>query len=168
MENRNSSYWKDFVIATLIAGIGYWILSTATQTGLVDISIEAILFFTGSIIAFFWGFSKSGKRVNSYFKKFQLFYGLTYLVAVSSFCIAIYYYISHPEIIEIGIKEVTGSNLLIVMSSIKSFTFIFLIIAWVYFSKYLNINGTRKKKNNHVLCRIFLISGGIHHHIFYD
>lgn len=156
MENR--SYWKDFVIATLIAGIGYWILSTATQTGLVDISIEAILFFTGSMIAF-WGYSESGKRVNPYFKKFQLFYGLTYLVAVSSFCIAIYYYISHPEILDIGIDEVTGSNLLIVMSSIKSFSFIFLIIAWVNFSKYLNINATRKKKITMFFVGFFLYLG---------
>ncbi|QUI25156.1 hypothetical protein HZI73_23930 [Vallitalea pronyensis] len=159
MKNRNNSYWKDVVMATVIAGIGYWILSSATQTGLVDISIEALLFFTGSMIAF-WGFSKSGRTVNPYFKKFQLFYGITYLTAVISFCIAIYYYIGNPEVIEVGLEEATSNNLLMVMSSIKSLTFVFLIIAWVYFTKHLDIDATKKKKIAMFFVGFFLYLGG--------
>lgn len=158
MENKSTDYWKDFVLAILFTGIGYWILSSSTRTGLVDISVETTVFFVGSMIAF-WGYSKSNKNTNPYFKKFQLFYGLTYLIAVISFCIAIYHYLMHPEIIEIGIEEATSSPLLIVMSAIKSFSFVFLILAWVNFYKYLNIQATKKKKRSMFILGFLLYLG---------
>lgn len=158
MKKRSYIYWKDILIATIIAGIGCFVLLTARRTGFIDMSMEAILFFAGSMIAF-WGFFKSDKTTNRYFKKFQLFYGLTYLTVVISFCIGIYYYINNPDIIEVGIAEITGNKVLLAMSSIKSFTMIFLIITWIYFYKYLGIKETRKKKIIVFLVGFFLYLG---------
>ncbi|WP_105619716.1 hypothetical protein [Vallitalea okinawensis] len=138
-------YWKDILIATIIAGIGYIGLSTTKQTGLLDMSMEAILFFTGSMIAF-WGFFSSNKKTNRYFKKFQLFYGLTYFTVVISFCMGIIYFVNHSDIIEIGIDELMSDQVLMIMSAIKSFSMVFLIITWIYFYKYLSIKETAKKK----------------------
>lgn len=142
---KRRTFWKDILIATIIAGIGYSVLTMTTRTGLWDMSMEAILFFTGSMIAF-WGFFNSDKTINRYFKKFQLFYGITYLTAVISFCIGIVYYVNHPGIIEIGIDELMSDQVLIVMSAFKPFSMVFLIITWIYFYKYLSIKETARKK----------------------
>lgn len=145
MKERKSKIPKNFLIATLVGIIGYIILLSTNRTGLVDISIESILFFTGSMIAF-KGFLKSKKLKSNNFRKFQLFYGITYLTVVISFMMGIYYFIKNPNVIEIGVLDVIGNSWLIFMSSIKSFSMIFLIFTWIYFYKYLNINVSVRKK----------------------
>ena len=71
MHKRKNAYHKDILLAIIIAVIGYMILLSTSRTGLVDMSIEAVLFFIGSIFAF-KGFLQSNKMTNKNFKKFQL------------------------------------------------------------------------------------------------
>ncbi|MGF7059646.1 hypothetical protein [Brassicibacter mesophilus] len=145
MKKSRILHWRDLLLALVISVVGYMVLLSTTRTGLVDMSIEAILFLSGSIIAF-KGFSKSKKNMDKNFRRFELFYGLTYLIVVISFIMGIFYFIKNPNVIEIRVSDVMDNNLLIIMSSIKSFTMIFLIFTWIYFYKYLNIKESRKKK----------------------
>lgn len=138
MKERENILWKDVLLAIIIASIGYMILKSTTRTGLVDMSIEAILFFSGSVIAF-KGFWKSRGKGNKNFAKFQIFYGIAYLIVVISFIMGISYFIKYPNIIEIGVGDVKGNSWLVAMSSIKSFSVILLVFTWSYFYRYLNI-----------------------------
>ncbi|GMQ62890.1 hypothetical protein [Vallitalea maricola] len=142
---KNSRYWKELLLALVISAVSYMVLLSTIRTGLVDMSIEAILFLSGSIIAF-RGFFKSKKKIDKNFRRFELFYGLTYFIVVISFILGISYFIKNPNVTEIGVSDITNNNLLIIMSIIKSFTMVFLILTWSCFYKYLNIEESNKKK----------------------
>ncbi|WP_414151779.1 hypothetical protein ACIZ62_08905 [Acetobacterium carbinolicum] len=145
MKKWINGYWIIFLLVIIVSAVGYIVLLSTTRTGLVDMCIEGALFLIASIIAL-RGFSKSKDTMEKNFRRFELLYGLTYLIAVISFIIGIYYYVNNPNIVEISISDVMGNNLLMVMSSIKSFTMVFLIFAWISFYKYLDIKGTSRKK----------------------
>ncbi|WDV46367.1 hypothetical protein PV797_01405 [Clostridiaceae bacterium M8S5] len=134
---------KYILIAVTIAVALYFVLLSTERKGLVDMCIEAVLFFCGSMIAF-RGFLKD--KSNSNFSKFKFFYGLTYLLIVISFCVGIYYFIKNPAVVEIKAEDVSDSSVLIIHSLIKSLSIICLIFTWSYFYKYLNIDITFKKK----------------------
>ena len=143
---KGKNVFRNNVLAAIIVAIaGYLILLSTDRTGLVDMSIEALLFLIGSIIAF-KGFTASKGIVNKHFRKFVLFYGLTYLTVTISFIMGIWYFIKNPNVIEIEVADITGNHWLIMMSFVKSFSMIFLIFTWSYFYKYLNIAASRKKK----------------------
>lgn len=145
MEKAKIVYWKDLLLAVVISVIGYIILKSTVRTGLVDMSVELVLWFVASMIAL-RGFSKSTKTINKNFRRFELFYGFTYFCTAVSFIMGLYYFIKNPAVIEIGVADIVGNNWLIIMSSIKSFSVIFLIVTWSYFYKYLNIKASRGKK----------------------
>ncbi|MGM7685226.1 hypothetical protein ACSVDA_24275 [Cytobacillus sp. Hm23] len=137
-------YNKDILLALITSIVGYMVLISTNRVGLVDITIEAILFSIASIIGFN-GYRRSSKSINKHFKKFELFYGITYSIAVVSFIIGIYFFINNPTILEIELANVTESTLLIIMSLIKSSSLIFLIFTWIYFYKYLKITESPRK-----------------------
>ncbi len=149
--------YLDFIVAGLVAGIGYWLLLSTPQTGLVDTSIEMILFFSGSLIAFIGFFKLKGASIA--FRRFELFYGLTYSIAVLSFIIGIVYYINNPLLSEISLEHVKGNPWLIVMSSIKSLSLIFLILTWINFYKNLNIHLSKGKKIGIYLIGVLIYLG---------
>ncbi len=144
MQKDQSVLWNNVLLAVVVSVIGYIILKSTSRTGLVDMSIEMILWFVGSMIAF-RGFIKSNGRTNINFKKFEFFYGLTYLIIAVSFVMGVHHLLKNPTIIEIGVADITKSSWLIIMSSIKSFSMVFLIITWSYFYKFLNIKVSRGK-----------------------
>ncbi|WP_214483100.1 hypothetical protein [Bacillus sp. SM2101] len=138
------SYQKDILLAFITSIVGYMVLISTNRVGLVDLTIEAVLFSIASIIGFN-GYRRSSKSINNHFKKFELFYGITYLIAVVSFIIGIYFFANNPTILEIELRNVTESTLLIIMSLIKSSSLIFLIFTWSYFYKYLKISASTRK-----------------------
>ena len=129
---------QDFFLAVIISIIGSLILVSTERTGLVDMSVEGVIFFIGSIIAF-KGFVRSRDIVNKDFKKFELFFGLAYLTVVISFIIGIYYYLINPQIAEIGVADLSGSNWLILMSLLKTVSMFLVILCWIYFYRSLEI-----------------------------
>lgn len=142
---KQSISWKKILLAGMIAIIGYIMVLSTNKKGLVDMGIETILFFTGSFIGF-KGYLKSKKGMDKNFKRFQLFYGLTYLIVVISFIMGICYQIYYWYIIEITLEHVKGNYWLITMSAIKSLSMVFLILAWSFFYRYLNIKEAMVKK----------------------
>lgn len=138
MKGKKYELWKDILLAILISCLGYICLLSTSRTGLVDKSIEAVLFLSGSIVAL-RGYFRSKKVSNKNFKKFELFYGITYLVAGISFIMVIAYLIKNPNVKEIGIADIEGNTWLIIMSTIKSTSILFLVFTWVNFYKYLKI-----------------------------
>lgn len=138
-------YWKDILFAVVISVIGYIILRSTPRTSLVDMSIEAALWLTASMIAL-RGFLKSRRGSNKNFRRFETFWGLTYLCVGVSYLMGTYYFIKNPAVIEIEIAEMAENSWLIIMSLLKSFSVVLLTITWIYFYKYLNIKVARGKK----------------------
>ena len=145
MRDLKINYSRNILLAVSVTAIGYLLLRSVSRTGLVDMCVEFVLFSAGSIIAFN-GFRKSNYAVSKNFKRFQLYFGLTYSAVAVSFLMGILYFLKHPNLIEIGVTDLSDSTWLIVMSSLKAISMVFLIVAWLNFYRYLNIKASAKKK----------------------
>lgn len=143
--NQTPKRWRDVLIAVVIALIGYVILLNSSRPALVDMVIETFLFASAGLIGLF-AYQRSSKNGNKYFRRFTINYGLTYAIVAVSSLLAVFYLLQNPLVHEIGIANVKDSNLLIFMSSLKSVSFVFLLIGWFSFYQYLGIKSSKVKQ----------------------
>lgn len=143
--NQTPKRWRDVLIAVVVALIGYVLLLNSSRPALMDLVIETLLFASAGLVGLF-AYQRSSKNGNKYFRRFTINFGLTYSIVAVSSLLAVFYLLQNPLVHEIGIANVMDSNLLVFMSSLKSVSFIFLLIGWFSFYQYLGIKSSKVKK----------------------
>lgn len=135
---------KNFKVQMMVALVftlaAYAILKFTNEPARIDLIIEGLLFTFAGIIGFRGYFGKSDVGTKR-FRRFELFYGLTYSVVAIACILGITYLFQNPDVHEIGLTHVKNSPLLQSMSVIKSISFVFMFIAWFFFYKNLKIKA---------------------------
>ncbi len=133
------------LIAIAVAGGLYIALNITGIPSRIDLIVEALLFSFAGTVGLGAYLRKSGRETRR-FRKFELFYGLTYSVVAISSLLGIFFLFTHPQVHEIGIATVEGSPLLQAMAGIKSLSFVCMFAAWFYFYRNLQIQAGILKK----------------------
>lgn len=134
------SFKSQVILAIALTMLAYAILKVSGCPARVDLIVEGLLFTFAGFIGL-KGFFKSGIKTTRNFRRFELFYGLTYSVVAIACIVGISYLVMHPQVYEIGLKHVKGSMLLQGMSVIKSLSFIFMFLAWFFFYRNLKLKA---------------------------
>lgn len=138
--NQIKNFKAQIMVALAFTLAAFAILKFTKHPARVDLIIEGLLFFFAGIIGFRGYFIKSDIRTK-HFRRFELFYGLTYLIVAIACIFGITYLFKNPDVHEIGLKHVRNSPLLQSMSVIKSISFVFMFLAWFFFYKNLKIKA---------------------------
>jgi hypothetical protein len=142
---RFKNFNLQIIVSFAFTLVAYIVLNTVNHPARVDLIIEGMLFTFAGIIGF-RGLFRKPEIHNKHFKRFELFYGLTYSVVAIACMLGIIYLFQNPQVHEIGLQHVKSSFLLQSMSVIKSISFVFMFLAWFFFYKYLKIKaGTFKQ-----------------------
>ena len=139
------NFKQNVIVAIIFVGLAYTILSFSSHPAKTDLITEGLLFLFAGFIGFRGYRNKTGRKTKQ-FRKFELFYGLTYSIVAIACVLGVVFFFNNPAIHDIDVAIVKESKLLQAMSAIKSTSFVFMFLAWFYFYKNLNIQARPMKK----------------------
>ncbi|WP_148883302.1 hypothetical protein [Thermococcus aciditolerans] len=135
---------SELCAAVLLAAIGYLWLVNAKRPIVVDLIIETVLFGAIGVMALTMVISSPCSNRN--FRRFELFFGVTYTIVAIAFALGLVYLFQNPSVREITIENIRASGLLQAMGGLKSLSFVFMLLAWYFFYRSLGISMGFKKK----------------------
>ncbi len=141
----NKTFRLQLLYSALLVTAAYVLLKNSAHPAKMDLIVEGGLFLFAGAIGF-RGFLNRNKRKSKDFRRFELFYGLTYSVVTIACIMGLVFFLNHPAIRDIDMEVVQDSALLQGMSGVKSLSFVFMFLAWYYFYRNLKIQASNKKK----------------------
>lgn len=141
----NKTFLLQIMLSAFLVIAGYVLLRNTAHPEKIDLIIEGGLFLVAGTIGFRGFLHRSNSKTKN-FRRFELFYGLTYSIVSIACIMGIVFFFNNPAIHEIDMEIVKDSPLLQGMSAVKSVSFIFMFLAWFYFYRNLNIQAGNKKK----------------------
>lgn len=141
----NKTFRLQLMFSTLLVIAAYVLLRKSAHPAKIDLIIEGVLFLFAGTIGF-RGFLNRNNRKSKDFRRFEVFYGLTYSVVTIACIMGIVFFFNNPGIHDIDMEVVKDSSLLQGMSGVKSVSFVFMFLAWFYFYRNLNIQASNRKK----------------------
>lgn len=141
----NQTFRLQLLFSTLLVIAAYVLLKKSPHPAKMDLIIEGVLFLFAGTIGF-RGFLSRNSRKSKDFRRFELFYGLTYSVVTIACIMGLVFFLNHPAIHDINMEVVKDSPLLQGMSGVKSVSFVFMFLAWFYFFRNLSIQASGRKK----------------------
>lgn len=131
--------------AVLTVAILYFVLKQSSHPSVMDLMVEGTLFLITGLIGF-RGLIQRNEKETRDFRRFELFFGLTYSIVTIACIMGIIFFMNNPGVHDIDMEVVQNSTLLQVMSGVKSLSFVFMFLAWYYFYRNLKIKAEKRKK----------------------
>lgn len=145
MSTRGKEISLQVSLSITVGLLAYIWLVNSSQPGKVSDIVELLLFGSIGFIGIA-AFIKTTYGKGSALGKFQLFFGLTYLVVSMSYAISLSYLFQNPGVMDISINETANNVWLKLAAVFKLLSFVFLLFTWYYLYKALNLRLGKVKK----------------------